>query len=559
MTHAPWRDAALARLERETFDVLVVGGGATGAAIARDAALRGLHVALCERGDFAAETSSHSSKLIHGGLRYLEHGNFPLVFEALAERHRLLTTAPHLCRPCEFVFPFFRGQRPTRREVGLGVQLYDALALWRAPVKSRQLEASELYALLPALRSAGLLGAWSYVDCQTDDARLVLEHVLDAQTAGAAVASQVEVARPGPRRGHLHVLELTDRLSGATLTARARALVNATGPFVDAFQDGAPVLRPTLGVHIVVDAHRLPTGGRALVLRHPRDGRVLFTLPAGNRTILGTTDTDFEPASGVPRPGSPIAARRADVDYLLEAARYAFPSARLDREHVLATFAGLRPLLAGPASDPSATSREHEVWLDRAGVLAVAGGKLTTMRRMGEDATDAVVELLRARGLEHGTLPCATHARALPGGGPPATRALENHELAEDVRSHLAATYGGRAHLVAALAASSPELGRRLFPGDGTASRAQHHAPALPFLRAEVVFAIRHDVALEVDDVLRRRLPIYYRAPEQGLSVVEDVADLMAAELAWSSARRALSVASYRTAVDQARAWQREH
>src|SRR3954462_7545888 len=185
------RAATLARLASESFDLLVVGGGATGAAIARDAALRGLSVALVDAGDFAGQTSSHSSKLIHGGLRYLQYGDLPLVFEGLAERHRLLATAPHLCRPIEFLFPAYRGGRPSLRTLGIGVTMYDALALWRSPVSSRRAPAGEVYELAPLLRTAGLVGAQLYVDCQTDDTLLVLENVLDAESAGASVASYV--------------------------------------------------------------------------------------------------------------------------------------------------------------------------------------------------------------------------------------------------------------------------------------------------------------------------------------------------------------------------------
>ncbi|HXU82215.1 MAG TPA: FAD-dependent oxidoreductase, partial [Polyangia bacterium] len=247
-TAAPWRDAALERLAEQTFDAIVVGGGATGAAIARDAALRGLSVALCDHGDFAGQTSSHSSKLIHGGLRYLQYGDLPLVFEGLAERHRLLATAPHLCRPIEFLFPAYRGGRPSLGALGIGVTMYDALALWRSPVSSRRASASEVYELAPFLRTAGLAGAQLYVDCQTDDTRLVLENVLDAESAGAVVASYVHLQRPTDRRGHLHTLLAEDRSSGETFPVRAGAVVNCTGPFSDAFRGGTPALRPTLGV-----------------------------------------------------------------------------------------------------------------------------------------------------------------------------------------------------------------------------------------------------------------------------------------------------------------------
>jgi glycerol-3-phosphate dehydrogenase len=546
--------AALGRLAGESFDALVVGGGATGAAIARDAALRGLSVALCEHGDFAGQTSSHSSKLIHGGLRYLQYGDLTLVREGLTERRRLLATAPHLCRPVEFVFPAYRHRRPSLLVLTLGVTLYDALALWRPPVSSRRLPAAEVYTLAPLLRTAGLAGAACYVDCQTDDARLVLENIIDAESAGAVIASYVHVraASDGARRpGHLRTVTVVDRVTGESFPVRARAVVNAAGPFSDAFRGGAPVLRPTLGVHIVVDAARLPTDGRVIVINSPRDGRLIFTLPAGARTIVGTTDTDWRPegqgdgAQG-PRPPAPdddIRARGPDVDYLLEAANHSFPPAALERADVISTFAGLRPLLGSDAASPSAVSREHEIWVDRQGLLTVAGGKLTTMRKMAEEAVDRLVELLRARGVDRPLGPCLTGERPLPGGAAPAE--LDGFELASDVRTRLQTAYGCRAPQVAALATTHEPLAGRLAPG-------------LPYLRAEVIHAVRHEHAVEVEDVLRRRIPLFRDAPHGGLEAADDVSRLMAGELDWSATDRIASLERYRASVTAAHRWQTE-
>jgi glycerol-3-phosphate dehydrogenase len=545
-TGPAWRAAALARLSDETFDAIIVGGGATGAAIARDAALRGLRVAICDHGDFAGQTSSHSSKLIHGGLRYLQYGDLPLVFEGLAERHRLLATAPHLCRPIEFLFPAYQGQRPSLTTLAIGVTMYDALALWRSPVRSRRASASEVYALAPTLRTAGLRGAQLYIDCQTDDTRLVLENVLDAEAAGAVAATYVHLRRaPDERRGYLRTVIAEDRSSGESFPVRARAIVNCTGPFSDAFRGGRPALRPTLGVHIVLDAERLPTGGRAIVIHSPRDGRLIFTLPAGARTIVGTTDTDWQPPGGprAPRPEDEIRARGSDIDYLLEAANHAYPPARLTRAEVLSSFAGLRPLIASDAASTSATSREHEIWIDRAGVLTVAGGKLTTMRSMGEEAVDRLIEVLRARGIDRPLDRCVTRTRPLPGAAHPAQ--LGGYELAADVKTRLLHAYGARAGQVAALAAAHPTLGRRLTPD-------------LPYLRAEVVFAARHDHAVEVEDVLRRRVPLFRDGQDQGLSVAEETARLLGEELGWSDARRARSLADYRAAVAASSRWRTE-
>jgi len=546
MNGPSWRAAALERLSAEVFDAIIVGGGATGAAIARDAALRGLRVALCDHGDFAGQTSSHSSKLIHGGLRYLQYGDLPLVFEGLAERHRLLATAPHLCRPIEFLFPAYLGTRPSLAMLGIGVTMYDALALWRKPVKSRKVPAGEVYELAPLLRSAGLQGAQLYVDCQTDDTRLVLENVLDAESAGAVLATYVHLQRPAEgRRAHVQQLLAEDRDGGETFPVRARAIVNCTGPFSDAFRGGTPALRPTMGVHVVFEAERLPTAGRAIVINSPRDGRLIFTLPAGGRTIVGTTDTDWNPPDGSrrPRPQDEIRARGADVDYLLEAVNHSFPPARLTRQEVISTFAGLRPLISSEAASTSATSREHEIWIDRQGILTVAGGKLTTMRSMGEEAVDRLVELLRARGVDRPLDSCRTRTRPLPGAIHPAD--LDGYELSADVKARLQGAYGARAGQVAAMAATAPALARRL-------------SPDLPYLRAELTFAARHDHALEVEDVLRRRVPLFRDAADQGLSVAEDAARILGDELGWTAARRARSVEGYRAAVEASSRWRSE-
>ena len=550
MTEGPdaTRAATLARLASEPFDLLVVGGGATGAAIARDAALRGLSVALVDAGDFAGQTSSHSSKLIHGGLRYLQYGDLPLVFEGLRERRRLMSTAPHLCRPIEFVFPGYRGESPGLVTLGAGIALYNALALWRPPAASRRLDAHALYALSPHLRSAGLEGAQLYVDCQTDDARLVLENVLDAETAGAAAANHVAVERIArDRRGRARGALVIDRETGADVEVQARLVVSATGPFTDGFLTGGRRLRPTLGVHLVFDAARVPHGGRALVLRTPQDNRLYFVLPAGARTIVGTTDTDFTPAESSargPRVGDEIRARGADVIYLLEAARHAFPALGLGPDDVVSTYAGLRPLLAGNAHTPSETSREHEISRTTDGIVVVAGGKLTTLRRMAEETVDLVVETLRAAGVERPFAPCSTATRPLPGAGP-LPGALAAPGLPPDVTTRLGDAYGRHADRVMGIAAESPQLDERIDP-------------ALPYLWAEIVHAARHERARALTDLLIRRVPLFRDAADQGLGVAPEAATLAARELGWDDARRERELAGYRDAVAVSRRWRQE-
>jgi len=545
------RAATLGRLSRERFDLLVVGAGATGAGVARDAVLRGLRVALCDRGDFAGETSSHSSKLIHGGLRYLQYGDFALVFEALSERRTLMKLAPHLCRPLPFLFPAYAGLPPGLTTLGMGIALYNALALYRPPVGGRRLSARETLRLSPWLRAAGLEGAQLYVDCQTDDARLVLETALDAEAAGAAVATRVEVtALERDRRGRVRGAHARDRLTNEPFVIEASLVVNATGPYSDVFDHGRRNLRPTLGVHLVFEAERLPHGGRAQVLRSPHDGRLVFLLPAGARTMVGTTDTDWiapDGSSRPPRPGDPVAARASDVDYLLEVANHAFPPAALGPDDVVSTFAGLRPLIATSAHSTSATSREHEIRIEGDGLISVMGGKLTTYRRMAAQTVDLVVERLRDHGLERAVGPCLTALRPLPGGEEPPS--LGEVELAPEVAEHLRRSYGGRARAVVEVM-NEPR-------GAGGPALAARIDPDLPYLWAEVVHAARNERVLEVEDVLSRRIPLFRDARDQGLGAAPVAADLLAARLGWTKERRDQSLARYQARVAASRGWQR--
>jgi glycerol-3-phosphate dehydrogenase len=283
-----------------------------------------------------------------------------------------------------------------------------------------------------------------------------------------------------------------------------------------------------------------------LVLRSPRDNRLFFVLPAGARTVIGTTDTDWAgPGRRAPALGHEIRARRADVEYLLEAANHAYPPARLGPDDVLSTTAGLRPLVAAPAHTPSQTSREHELLREPDGLLTIVGGKLTTMRRMAEQVVDAVAEILRDKGREAPIGPCVTATRPLPGGGPTPPLPADADELPTDAREHLSATYGSRLLDVLALRATAPALSSRLDP-------------ELPYVWAEVVHAIEHEHAREVSDVLMRRVPLFRQARDQGLAAAPLVAASLGEMLGWSSSRRQASLADYEAAVARSRAWRHD-
>ena len=460
MTAEEARREKLQRIGTETFDVLVIGGGINGTGIAREAALRGLRTVLVEKGDFGSGTSSRSSKLVHGGFRYLESGDFSLVFEASRERDLLRRRlAPHLVTPLRFFFPIYRGSPLPLWKLRVGLTLYDVLAAFRNIEHHRGVSRGDRQGVEPLLREEGFLGGALYYDCFTDDGRLVLENALGAEESGAiclnyAVVESFEKDSEGLLEGAV-VRDLDG--DGGVIRLRARSVVNATGPWLDrvrALDDRAakPVLRPTKGVHLVLPRHRL--GNRnAVVLHAVRDRRLFFVIPWDDHTIAGTTDTDYS--------GSPDAVRAdtEDVEYLLESLNFYFPAAGLAERDVVSTFAGLRPLVAGTKPEaPSEVSREEELFESPSGLLSLGGGKLTTYRRVAIKVIDRVARGLRAR-FDVRVLPrSGTDSLPLPGGRQVA-------QLSSKGDDRLRRRYGSRAAELVDLAAQTPSSSEPLEPG----------------------------------------------------------------------------------------------
>jgi glycerol-3-phosphate dehydrogenase len=462
------------------FDLLILGGGITGAGVALDATLRGLHVALIDKGDFASGTSSVSSKLVHGGLRYLEHGEFHLVYEALHERGLLLRNAPHLVRPLRFIIPYYRGARVAPWKWRAGLTLYDLLAGRLNIRRSRSLALPELRHEVPSLQPAFLLGGTEYYDAQMDDARLCIEVIRTAALHGACVANYVEALVIEP--GGVHVV---DRVGGKENVIQARQVLNATGSWVDAVcrlagDPSGPHLQPTKGVHVVVRDLGLPA---AFLLLHPDDGRVFFVIPWLGKTLIGTTDTFTD------EPADALTVTEADIRYLLAGHSHYFSPA-LSPADVLGTFVGLRPLIRARPGDPSSLSREFRLWRSPSGLLNVAGGKYTTYRRMAEVITDRVM-----RGLGLPRRSGRTREFRLDGaegyvggpGPPPAAR-----HLSEAAWQHLLGRYGRRAYDVVARLADDPSLARPVVEGE-------------PDIRVEFVWQRQHEMALFPEDFLLRR------------------------------------------------------
>ena len=537
------RDGAFARLGAKTFDVVVIGGGVTGCGIARDAALRGFDVALVEKTDLGAGTSSKSSKLVHGGLRYLEQAQFKLVFEGTNERALLLKRAPHLVRPMPFLVPAYKESKHGVVKLDIGLWIYDALSKFSSPKMHKAYRAKKLIELEPGIRTENLKGGAVYYDCATDDARLTLENALDARHLGAEIVTYA-AARSLVRdsSGHVAGLIVEDVEPGVspgrTTTVRARVTVNATGPWSDEVRAlaGQPaLLRSTKGVHLVVDSSRLPAR-HAIVMLARQDHRVMFAIPWGDRTVIGTTDTDYDGDL------DHVHATRDDADYLLDTANYYYPSANLTRGDVLSTWAGLRPLIAPSANvNESDVSREHQV-IAQPGFVTIAGGKLTTYRRMALEVVDKAGEQM-------GRIPKSTTAeRPLPGAigidsdedlDKLAARLVEKGQSERTAR-HLSLTYGSRA----------PEVAAR---SDADSSAGAPIEPELPYLVGEIDEAVEHEMARTLSDVLGRRIPLLLRSRDQGLGVARQVAERLAPRLDWSEAERREQVDRYVALVDETR------
>lgn len=514
--------ARLSDLAAREFDLLVIGGGITGAGVARDAAMRGLRTLLVERGDLAAGTSSRSSRLIHGGLRYLEHRQWRLVFEALRERAVLRRIAPHLVRPLPFVVPSYRGDRIPRWQLAAGLALYGLLAAGGNVPRPRMFGKAGLLAREPNLRVRGLRGGGLYWDAQCDDARLVVATARAAVGQGAAVATYTEVEHLTRSGDRLTGAAVRDRLTGERGTLHAGIVVNATGPWCDVIRrledpGAAPMLRITSGAHVVV-RRALLGHTHAITMTSPVDGRVMFILPWGEFSYIGTTDTDWDGSLDEAR------ARPEDIHYLLRSANALFPHAHLGEEHVLATWAGLRALLAGPGGQPaSSVSREHRIVRGPAGLITVAGGKLTTYRRMAAEVVDQV-----AAALGRQTARPPTDTVPLPGGESDAfdpffLTGLDLGLPASTVE-HLLRHYGTETAAVCNLLNDDRSLRRPIHP---------HH----PALAAEVVHATRRELAVRVEDILERRLHLTTETPDHGRAARVRVAELMGRELGWDRER----------------------
>ena len=507
------RTANLEAMAREPVDVLVIGGGIVGAWTALTAALRGHRTALVEKGDFASGTSGKTSRLIHGGLRYLQQLRIGLVRTATRERNLLLRIAPDLVRPLTFLIPVYRDRGPRGWQLRFGLWLYDAVSKDRALPRRRWLTREEALAMEPGLAREGLVRAATYADAITRDARLVISVIQKASGFGALVANYARVLGLTREAGQVVGARIRDEETGGQRDIRANVVVNATGVWVGDLQMASKRvrLRPTKGIHVLVPQSR--TGVRKAITLPTKDRRIVFVLPWGDLSLIGTTDTDY---SG---DRDRVEVDREDIDYLLEAVNAGFPGARLIREDVVSAYAGLRPLIDTGQAKESDISRKHRILTDPDGLISVAGGKLTTARSMAEAILSRVETV--------------TLARAYRGAS------VEASEKAAIYRT--------------ALTKGSPLF----WSGD---SKAIELAASRPVesngdLAAAARRGAKYEMAIHLDDVLVRRTGLFYELADQGAKIAPTVVDAMGAELGWDAERRASELERFRRILGANRRW----
>lgn len=531
--------------------MLVIGGGVTGAGVALDAATRGYRVALIERMDFASGTSSKSTKLVHGGIRYLPNFDFALVHEALVERGLLLQNAPYLVEPVGFVLPIYKGDLhpvgmpfTTPGGIGLsflldmGLWLYDIMAGRRSVKRHRRLSRQKVLKLAPSLSPEGLKEGFIYYDAQTNDARLTMALIRTAARYGATIANYCEAIAFLEENRKITGVRVCDRLSNREMTLHARHVVNATGIYSEqveslASQEPQVQVEPSKGVHLVLSREQLKLGESAIVLPETEDKRILFIVPWESRAVFGTTDTG---SGDLDHP----TASHEDITYLLKYLNR-YLTVHVGEEDIISSYVGYRPLVKprheGKGNTTAKLSRTHVVLQSPTGLVSIVGGKLTTYRRMAQDTVDV---LSRRDGMKpvHPTQSIPLQGSA---GWPRMKRILEGRgtalELSARTIEHLGSSYGTEALTLLDMIEQDRSLAKPLIE-------------ELPYIRAEVLYACRYEMAMTPYDILARRTSITLEDRQRGLGIVDDVAAMMAKELGWSPAQRAAVVEAYRNDIE---------
>lgn len=528
----------ISRLQSHEFDLVIIGGGITGAGAARDAAMRGLKVALIEARDFASGTSSRSSKLVHGGIRYLENMEFKLVFEALNERNKLFEMCPHLVHPLRFMIPLYQDSRVGMFKMGLGMWLYDALALFQAPEMHEHLTASESMDRMPILRSENLSGSYIYSDGYMDDDRLVHETLRAADAKGAAIANFIEATGAVfGENGKINEIVCRDSLGGKEFRIRGRHFISTVGPWTDElgerwFKEWKKILRPTKGIHLTFPKNRLPLSS-AVVMAAEKSSRIVFAIPRHEMIVIGTTDTDFK---GHPQD---VRAEREDVEYLLKIANQYFPGARLRESDILASYAGVRPLVQDGSESEGKTSREHTIFTDERGVTFVAGGKYTTYRLMAEQVVDEALNQFPFD--ERVRYAKADTAKPLnPDTDPDVYRRVlyQADDMAKDFQRNAAEVrllcerYGAEAERILA-----------------------RYNSEWSYWQMEAAQAIETTMCMNLTDFYIRRVPLYLATPGHGIEFADSVGRVFQQLLRWDDGTLAAQKEALLAVIARETAW----
>ena len=522
-------------MEKEPLDILVVGGGINGAGVLRDAAMRGLRVGLVEQSDFASGTSSRSSKLIHGGIRYLENLEFGLVFEALQERSRLLKMAPHLVHPLRFVLPHFKHFQFPKWKIRLGMILYDLLSLFRSPDFHRSHSAKEVQALVPGIESKDLEGAFSYYDALMDDDRLVIDTIRSAVQNYAFAASYAQVTSIEKVGEKFHA-KIEDLEFGGQFLIEAKHIVSCVGPWTDLFggitdPKWRECMRPSKGIHLVVKKEKIPLED-AVVMTADSQKRIVFAIPREEVVLIGTTDTEYKED-----PNDPQAEGR-DIEYVLNVAREYFPGLELNEKDIISSYAGIRPLFKDSSSNVGKTSREHQIFTsDTTGIHFVVGGKYTTYRKIAEDAVDHVISKdkkdLKVRAHPADTIqPLFKELRHISF---QKSDELFNEKFGEEdlIYKKLKARFGGEAF--------------RIY------NEMQDNQTT--YWAAEALQAIRFGSCFHLTDFYFRRTPLYLNYPDHGISQLKTILPVFIAELSWDKARKESEVESLKSQILRNNSW----
>jgi glycerol-3-phosphate dehydrogenase len=548
VTTFSWHDRPqiISQMESEVFDLVVIGGGINGAGVARDAASRGMKVAVVEKQDFAQGTSSRSSKLIHGGIRYLENLEFQLVFEALSERRLLFEIAPHLVHPLRFVLPLYKGGRVGMFKMGLGMWLYDALSMFEAPELHERLDSQESIERLPLLQEQGLLGSYVYSDAYMDDDRLVHETLRAANGLGALAINFVSADEAEMKDGKVVSIGCHDHLSHKRFRIRGRHFVSTVGPWTDTvatalLKSWQPILRPSKGVHLTFDRKRLNLQ-QAVVMAADNDKRIVFGIPRHEMIIIGTTDTDFK--------GDPadVTATPEDVKYLLGVASEYFPGAKLRADDIIATYSGVRPLVADGSESESKTSREHVIINDRRNVTFVAGGKYTTYRLMAEQT---VASALKFFSLDDQVKFARNDTK----------RAL--NELATEgkldearrFKNEWAKLYNLTPQQIEILTDRHAYEALTLLEDGQKADYSLGQSSEERVWSIEARHAIRQTMCCHLVDFYTRRAPLFLARADHGLPFIAGLSRVFQAELGWSDSKRQEESAMLQAYVRRELAW----